>query len=243
MAKVEPYILNWNNHPQKRDNDETLHNLIVDTFNKNKKVVNMLCFPALWSFEKALIPKLKPSVTMEFEGLEQDKIFFSKALEETMAISQQNYKHKYQLVNKSAFRYLQNTDKKFNIIYFDWLGTWKKETKKEINLVFSRDLFKPKQDKLLIMNLGLNQGAGEDDIYMQELESNIDKGYINFPFEIHYDGKITPNFKRRTYGFANTIAGIAKEYDYELYLNKFNMYKTNGEDHQNWRMSFAFEVS
>jgi len=248
MSEIQSRRLNWSpdRTKDKRCNDEELHKLIISTFQrKRKKELDIFCFPGdTWEFEKMLLSKTdQTNLVMKFEGIEQNKEVFNNAFNAALQLKQDTKNHSYNIVEDNAFDYLKTTDKKFDIIYLDWLGTWETEKKHELTCIFLRQLFKSHTPGLLILTLCLNQGAHPETTVMQDLTYHIDKQYIDFQFEKCYNGKITENFKRKTYGVANTVAGIGKEHGYKVKVDRFNMYKSIGENHQNWQMSFTFKVS
>lgn len=154
---VDPAALNWFNRAAKRHADELSFRAMAHWI-VNKKSASVLSLPASdWIWERQYVDNF-PDAKVQFLGLEQNEEVWDRMGWAATKLNQLNDRHEFITTDApcSFMDFARHTDRKFDVIYLDWMGTWSKDKLKQINIMFDKDMLK--NDSIFRLTLGLNRG-------------------------------------------------------------------------------------
>ena len=225
-----PTRFNWDNAGDKRINDHRLYNIINKKM-KRKKTISMLSFPSdKWIFERKLIEKC--NTPFNFHSIERNKDMLKKSKVTVRKLKKKHEQHTFWTPRKeiSLQEYIPTTDKTFDIIYTDWMGTWSKEKEKDIHTLFENKVIN--KNALLIFTIMLSRGSK---CTIDKLKNMIDYDQLSLPIN---SNRTSDNFKAKTIGLTNLIRKIGDSNGYHVKLSDLNEYKGRTQP----ELSFVFNI-
>ena len=242
-STIDPNNIAWEINNAKRHNDLRIYNALKYDFIK-KKHINCLSFPAKnWFFEKGMAMSFMDGCTFMFDGIERN----IKVLNESMYTKKKktidNATYKFNNMNPiSAHKYFiqYSGPTKYDFIYLDWMGTWSKEKKKELESMFVSDILK--KNSYFGFTIMLSRGQP---ITFEDLEIAMEVEHsTTYDFDVDDTGpyKESHMFKLKTHGLTNLLITMAKSYGYGLRLKLFSLYSGGTGFRITPELSFLFKV-
>jgi hypothetical protein len=174
---VDPHELDWGDNIHKRQADQVIFEAMAwRLLNCMPRGVprRVLSLPgASWCWERALDAAYKEE-RFEFVGVERDA-----RIAEEAKVALNDLPRGYNVPIQAEFRdyardYARKSRRKrFDIIYLDWMGTWSKEKKADLNALLESDMLAP--GGVLLLTLGLRRGRDES---MEEIKQLAATGGI-----------------------------------------------------------------
>ena len=269
MPRVKTETLNWDTPKAdyKRKNDQRIYTHIINHLVRigNAKRISMLTFPAAdWVFESNFLEMVKDEdLDVLLLGLEENMAISTRFHTKGSSLETQYPKCYVNSVSQSLRGYLDRPPDKRNIVYLDWMGTWDRGTRFDVDLLFQRHIFPVRA--LLVLTVMLNRGGKEYDA--PDIFRLYNENKLNIPIDDIHDrylslldakrrkGKegITDNFMRKVNGIPHSVREIAMENDYFVDNVDIDIYPGKETDTEfgkngravrkhNYEISFIFNI-
>ena len=238
-------LIDWNANEGKRQaNESVMKSIAYYLMQLRSKVdgpLRVLSFPgAGWFWEKDLSDSY-PDIQFRFVGLERDAAVYKRA---------ERFAREWKLdmwmtASPCSFAEFAVADTghggPYHVIYLDWMGTWSKEKRDDLHLLFNRAMLA--SGGILILTVALTRGYPGT---LREL-IEIPKGRIKSPPVMyqHADGHSDYSKHPKVSGVPHAVAAIASDHGYHLEPLMVNVYnsKTNTSTRNQPQLQFTFQLS
>ena len=126
---------------------------------RDRQPIRVLSFPGpMWGWEQGLLGAF-PAAKFKIVGLERDSRIHEKLVKAAVGLP-----GKLRMTDAacSFSQFAEQHTKRnvgYDIIYLDWMGTWSREKKADLETLFARNLLRP--DGVLILTVSLRRGNPE----------------------------------------------------------------------------------
>lgn len=212
---VAPSKIDWGCNTAKREADITLFRaiaydlLLLSASRGEKAAINVLSFPGPdWFWEKGLCDAFQRR-RFRFTGIERDVEVWKK-LKRGAAADPAKFRMCEKPCSFAEFVGARSArSKPFDLVYLDWMGTWSKEKKKDLDILFDKQLLGV--GGLLTLTLSLRRGQPETNDELHDLSYDLPLAF----YDARGESKYTDNIKVR--GIPHWVEQRAlNEYDITL---------------------------
>ncbi len=191
---VDPNEIAWNANTAKREADHTIYRAMAYDIScqrrRTGKRLRVLSFPAkTWAWELGLA-ECYPDIPMEFLGLEQDASVY-KQTKKFAAGFPRSFSMTDTPVSFQRFAASYRRRRPFDVVYLDWMGTWSKEKKEDISMLFDRQLLAV--GGLLLVTVSLRRGRACTLEELADLSYDLPLAF----YDARGEDKYTSNLKVR----------------------------------------------
>jgi len=172
--QIDPALIDWRANTSKRAADLMLfRNLAFDLHklhNQNSgKTLRILSLPAAsWSWEQCLKETFSP-IRFSFLGLEKNRKVWQKG-SRLKGIGPMRMFRLPVSFHEYASQHFRK-GRPFDVVYLDWMGTWSKEKKKDIEVLLKHGLLAA--GGVLILTVSLRRGYPETNDELSDLSYDL----------------------------------------------------------------------
>lgn len=164
--------MNWRANTAKRQADLTMYQAmafhLLQQKGTSEKRRTVLSFPGpTWAWEQGLADAFA-GLKFDFTGLERDTKVHAKLAKACDYLGANYHMAKSPV---SFDEYAVRCRRSFDVIYLDWMGTWSREKKSDIERLFECDLLRP--GGLLIVTVCLRRGRPESIDELHDLSYDL----------------------------------------------------------------------
>lgn len=163
-TSISPNDISWEGNSAKRTADQTMYRAMAFDVQRMRAPgssdgIRVLSFPGpTWLWEQGLAEAF-PSARFAFYGIEQDEVVWHKLAQMAALLSGD-----YNMLNGPATfqdyaKAHQKASSPFDVIYLDWMGTWSREKKADLNSMFASGMLAV--GGVLVLTLSLRRGRPE----------------------------------------------------------------------------------
>lgn len=162
---TDPKLINWATRQAKRAQDPALGALMAPYLLEelDRTDVSMLTLPAAdWAYEQYLL-NTHPDLTWAFAGIEKDPaIAMSMEAKGRRLVNANGTSAVHHSKNMTTTEYLKKHDTRFDIVYFDYMGTWSQKKEADLRLLCRRP------PGLYACTIALNRGSRSTNSTLEE---------------------------------------------------------------------------
>lgn len=164
---IDPALVDWELNTSKREADTVAFRAMAYDLLKARRPARVLSLPgATWCWELSLSEAF-PSLKFNFTGIERDARIHRKAKKMADAMPARYRMHPVPADFAEFAAGLDGRHRPFDVVFLDWMGTWSREKKADLELLMSKGVLAV--GGVLLLTVSLRRGRPET---MEELHES-----------------------------------------------------------------------